>query len=38
MFWSPADGDYREQRTVPLAGELRSATLPDLAIDGSGIL
>ena len=38
QFWSPADGAYRETRTVPLAGELRSATLPALAIDGAGIL
>ena len=38
QFWSPAGGDYAETRVVPLAGELRSATMPDLAIDGSGIL
>ena len=38
QFWSPVDGAYAETRIVPLAGELRSATLPDLVIDGSGIL
>lgn len=38
QFWSPTEGAYAESRIVPLAGELRSATVPDLAIDGSGIL
>ena len=31
-------GGYAESRVVPLEGLLASATLPDLAIDGSGIL
>lgn len=38
QFWSPADGAYREQRTVPLAGPLASVTVPNLMIDGRGIL
>ena len=38
QFWNLRDGAYTETRIVPLAGELRSATMPDLAIDGSGIL
>ena len=38
VLWGAADGVYHEQLTVRLAGEVRSATLPDLAIDGSGIL
>lgn len=38
QFWSPADGAYAETRVVPLAGPIASATIPDLAIDGSGIL
>lgn len=38
QFWSPQDGAYTETRIVPLAGELRSATMPDLAIDGAGVL
>jgi Uma2 family endonuclease len=37
-FWSPTNGRYRAFDIVPLAGELRSATRPELAIDGSGIL
>ncbi len=38
QFWSPSDGVYLERRTIPLAGELRSLTMPELAIDGTGIL
>lgn len=38
QFWSPQDGAYTETRIVPLAGELRSTTVPDLAIDGAGVL
>jgi Uma2 family endonuclease len=37
-FHGPADGAYRQEPPVPLAGELRSLTIPDLAIDGTGIL
>ena len=38
-FADPHDGAYRaEPPTIPLAGELRSLTMPELAIDGSGIL
>ena len=38
QFWSPSDGAYLERQTVPLAGELRALTMPELAIDGTGIL
>lgn len=38
QFWSPIGGRYAQERVVPLNGELRSATILDLAIDGSGIL
>ena len=38
QFWAPAEGEYAETRLIPLDGELRSATIPELAIDGSGIL
>lgn len=37
-FADPRDGEYRAEPPVPLAGELRSLTIPELAIDGSGIL
>ncbi|WP_374943676.1 Uma2 family endonuclease [Sphingomonas sp.] len=38
QFWAVEKVRYLETRVVPLDGELRSATMPDLAIDGSGIL
>ncbi len=38
QFWAPHDGDYRDTRIVPLAGPIASVTLPDLVIDGAGIL
>lgn len=38
QFWSPLEEDYKECRVLPLDGELHSAAIPDLAIDGSGIL
>ena len=37
-FATPRDGVYHAAPPVPLAGELRSLTMPDLAIDGGGIL
>ena len=37
-FWRPVGGVYTAEPPVPLAGELASLTIPDLAIDGSGIL
>lgn len=38
QFWSPSPEGFAESRVVPLAGEIRSMTMPDLAIDGRGIL
>jgi Uma2 family endonuclease len=38
QFWAPTGTEYSRTRIVPLAGELRSATVLDLAIDGTGIL
>jgi Uma2 family endonuclease len=38
QFWAPSDDGFAERRVVPLAGELRSATMLELAIDGRGIL
>ena len=38
QFWALADGRYTESRTVPLDGELRCATMPELSTDGTGIL
>lgn len=37
-FWGPSGSDYENKDEVQFAGELRSATMPELAIDGSGIL
>lgn len=37
-FAAPCNGAYTAEPPVPLAGELRSLTLPDLTIDGTGIL
>jgi hypothetical protein len=37
QFWDPDDTGFAEHRVVPLTGELRSATMRDLAIDGRGI-
>lgn len=37
-FAEPRDGAYRAEPPIPLAGELRSLTMPDLVIDGAGIL
>lgn len=38
QFWAPSDGDYRESHIVPLDGDLSSVTLPNLTINGAGIL
>lgn len=38
QLWAPAEGAYRERRTVPLAGPLASVTIAGLAVDGAGIL
>lgn len=38
QFWSADSGTYTCDRDVPLAGPIASATIPGLAIDGSGIL
>ena len=38
QFWRPEDGAYVEGRVVPLAGPLASATVPGLAVDGSGMI
>lgn len=38
QFWAVNEGTYAQTRIVPLGGELRSATMADLAIDGRGIL
>ena len=38
QFWRPEDGAYAEARVVPLAGPLASATVPGLAVDGSGMV
>ncbi len=38
QFWAPARDGFGERRTVALAGPLESATMPGLAIDGTGIL
>ena len=37
-FADPEDGEYRAEPPIPLAGPLQSLTMPDLMIDGSGIL
>lgn len=37
-FAHPINGVYTAEPPVPLAGELRSLTMPDLIVDGSGIL
>lgn len=38
QFWTPKDGDYRATRTVPLADDIHSVTLPTLTVNGAGIL
>lgn len=38
QFWSLGNGSYTDNRAVPLDGALQSMTMPELAIDGSGIL
>lgn len=38
QFWMPVDGRYAETCVVPMDGKLRSATLPDVVIDGAAIL
>lgn len=38
QFWGPGDGDYLHARVMPLAGDIRSATVPDLIVNGAGIL
>lgn len=38
QFWTPHDEDYADARIVPLAGDIRSITLPDLMVNGAGIL
>ena len=38
QFWSLSNSAYQDSRVVALEGELRSATIPELVIDGSGIL
>lgn len=37
-FWNVCDGIYRLEEPVPLAGPLGSLTIPDLIVDGAGIL
>lgn len=37
-FSQPAEGGYTAEKPIPLAGPLASLTLPDLVIDGHGIL
>ena len=37
-FADARDGTYRAEPPIPLAGELRSLTMPELVIDGGGIL
>lgn len=37
-FANPDNGVYRAEPPIPLAGMLQSLTVPDLAIDGAGIL
>lgn len=37
-FWAVGDGRYRQETPIPLAGALASLTMPDLTIDGAGIL
>lgn len=38
QFWDPGVDGFAARRMVPLEGELTSATMPELAIDGRGIL
>lgn len=38
QFWDPSGNRYRESRLVELDGPIASATIPDITIDGSGIL
>ena len=38
QFWEPGVDGFAARRTVQLEGEVTSATMPDLTIDGQGIL
>lgn len=37
-FWSLLEDEYHESDEIPLEGELRLITMPEIAIDGRGIL
>ena len=37
-FWRPVDGVYEAEPPIPLAGPLASLTMPELVVDGGGIL
>lgn len=38
QFWAPVDGVFGASRILPLDSEIRSATMPELAIDGRGLV
>lgn len=38
QFWKIENGIYDDTRSISLNGEIRSATIPELSIDGRGIL
>ena len=38
QFWNPVSGKYQEKRTTFLLGTIQSVTIPDLKIDGAGIV
>ena len=38
QFWSVSAEGFSHRRSLPLAGAVPSATLPDLVIDGTGLV
>lgn len=38
LFWSPVDGVYQQEGWATLVRQVQSATIPDLVVDGTGIL
>jgi hypothetical protein len=38
QFWSPAEGGYRESRSIPIGERIESVAIPGLAVESSGFV
>lgn len=38
QFWSPAEGHYRESRSIPTGERIESLTIPGLAVESDGLI